>query len=249
MTSDPETPSRPERSSTATGIVALQDADTEIDRLRHRLERVPERERLASATEEMRTWETTRTSMRSRMDELSEIVERSEAEAVDLTGNKQRLEAQLKTVIAPREAEALMHEISTLDEQRDEVETREIEALEEQATLDDRLTEHLATEGAHRQTMASADEALSEVVAEIDGQITAITTRREAARGELSDGWLARYDRIRKASGVAVAELNGRRCSGCHLDLSAAEVDEVRAEAAANDGVADCPQCGRMLLV
>jgi predicted nucleic acid-binding Zn-ribbon protein len=47
---------------------------------------------------------------------------------------------------------------------------------------------------------------------------------------------------------VAAAALNGSRCEGCHLDLSAAELDEVRAVARAGD-VADCPQCGRLLVV
>ncbi len=49
----------------------------------------------------------------------------------------------MKTVIAPREAEALMHEMSTLDEQTDALDTAELEALEEQSDVDDRLTAHL----------------------------------------------------------------------------------------------------------
>ena len=59
---------------------------------------------------------------------------------------------------------------------------------------------------------------------------------------------LRRYDQLRKQNVVAAAALNGSRCEGCHLDLSAAELDDVRAQARAG-GLADCPQCGRLLVV
>ena len=80
------------------------------------------------------------------------------------------------------------------------------------------------------------------------GEEAALRQRAEAARAGMSESVLARYDRLRGNQGVAVARLNGKRCEGCHLDLSAAEVDEVK-EAAAASGVTDCPQCGRMLVV
>lgn len=256
MTSDadrPDTDDASEQAAPPDGpgarIATLQNFDTQIDQLVNRRERLPEREALAAATEQMKTWEKRRSTMRARLDELTATIERSEAEAADLLAHRQRLDAQMKTVIAPREAEALMHEQATLDEQRDGVETVEIEALEEQAALDDELTAHLTSEDAHRDAMRAADDALATVVADVDAEIEQLTGRRDEARTELSDTLLSRYDRVRTSSGIAVAKLVGHRCEGCHLDLSAAEVDDVKDEAKANDGIADCPQCGRMLVI
>jgi predicted nucleic acid-binding Zn-ribbon protein len=45
---------------------------------------------------------------------------------------------------------------------------------------------------------------------------------------------------------VAVAKLDGSRCSGCHLDLSRSELDAVKHVGAGE--FADCPQCGRLLV-
>jgi uncharacterized protein len=67
-------------------------------------------------------------------------------------------------------------------------------------------------------------------------------------RAEIDDVHLATYDRKRAAFGVAVASLVGKQCQGCHLELSAAEIDTVKDEAA-ETGVADCPDCGRLLIV
>lgn len=235
--------------SAATRLLELQRVDTEADQLTLRRERLAEREQLTAASAQLAEWERARAQMRARMDELTATIERSEADAAEIATHKQRLEAQLKTVIAPREAEALMHEISTLDEQTDAVETTELEALEEQSEIDDRLTEHLHAESTLRDSVSSADGALQRATSEIDGELTVLEAQRAERRAALSEATLARYDRVRASSGVAVAKLVGHRCEGCHLDLSAAEVDDVKDEAAAADGVADCPNCGRMLVV
>jgi len=58
---------------------------------------------------------------------------------------------------------------------------------------------------------------------------------------------VARYERLRsKLGGVGVARLDGRQCTGCHLDLSPGELDLVRH--AADDELVECPQCSRLLV-
>jgi len=97
--------------------------------------------------------------------------------------------------------------------------------------------------------VAVADAALQRASSEIDAELAALDAERATRRAELDETTLARYGRIRNSSGVAVARLVGHRCEGCHLDLSAAEVDDVKDEAASSDGVAECPNCGRMLVL
>ena len=85
-------------------------------------------------------------------------------------------------------------------------------------------------------------------VGDIDRELAELADRRTDLRGQLPDGLLATYDRKRAALGVAVAPLVGKQCQGCHLELSAAEIDTVKDEAA-DTGVTDCPDCGRLLIV
>jgi uncharacterized protein len=229
-------------------LLALQGVDTLADQLAHRREHSPLRADLSSATATMRTWEKRRASLRSRIDELGESIEQAEQRGADLMAHRERLERQLKTVIAPREAEALMHEMATLKEQIDDLDVHELESLEEQATLDDELAEHLGDEEHLRERQHLADEALAVEVGDIDRELGELAGRRTELREQLSDALLATYDRKRAAFGVAVAALVGKQCQGCHLELSAAEIDTVKDEAAAT-GVTDCPDCGRLLIV
>ena len=141
-----------------------------------------------------------------------------------------------------------MHEIEMLDTERDANETAELEALEEQSSLDDALVAHRAAEQGVRDALADADRAVADAVAEIEAAQRDTETRRVESRAVLDDAALRTYDRIRAHLGVAVAALEGKMCAGCHLDLSAAEVDTVRESAAESGGLADCPQCGRILV-
>jgi predicted nucleic acid-binding Zn-ribbon protein len=227
----------------------LQRIDTESDQLTNRRVRLPEREQLAEASALMATWESERTVMRKRMDELTEAIEKAESEAAEIAEHKTRLEAQMKTVIAPREAEALMHEVATLDEQTDTLDMAELEALEEQSEIDDRLTAHLGSEEALRSAVQSADSDLERVSGEIDAELAGLSTARDTQRSSMAEPVLAKYGRVRASLGVAVANLVGHLCAGCHLDMSAAEIDDAKDEAAAGDGVAECPNCGRMIIV
>jgi len=229
-------------------LLALQAVDTTADQLGHRRERSPLHDDLASATAAMRSWEQQRAKLRSRIEELGASIEDAERRGADLLAHRQRLEQQMKTVIAPREAEALMHEMATLAEQTDELDGQELEALEEQAALDDQLSAHLLEEESLRNRLGSADGALADAVADIDRQLADLAVERDTLRAQVSDGLMATYDRKRAAFGVAVARLVGKQCQGCHLELSAAEIDTVKDEAA-ETGVTDCPDCGRLLIV
>ena len=242
-------PDSPEEPPTlASQLLALQRVDTEIDQLTVRRARLPERDNLATRTEQMNDWEARRVALNARIDELTELIESEEATGAELTAERARLQGQMKTVIAPREAEALMHEIETIDGRRDELDDQELAALEEQATLDDDLTAHLGQEEALRAALGHADEALAAACADIDAELGQLAERRTDALEPLEPAVVARYESVRSSVGVAIAELKGSRCDGCHLDLSAAEVDTAKEEAA-EAGFTDCPQCGRMLVV
>ncbi len=230
-------------------VLALQETDSAVDQLRHRRQHLVERESLAAAQRVLAEWERARASITERLVELAATVERCERESHEIDVHRDRLQKQLRTVIAPREAEALQHEIATLEERRGELDDAELQALEEQAQLDDDLTALVAREQGLREDVVAAESGLAAAERAIDAELAEAAARVESARAELDGGLLARYDGLRSHDRVAAALLAGTRCEGCHLDLSAHEVEEARSAAADADGLTDCPQCGRLLVV
>jgi predicted nucleic acid-binding Zn-ribbon protein len=227
-------------------LLALQDVDTETTQLEHRRSHLAELAAARAARSEVSAWERERDRLRERLTELDGLIEKSEHESSQIDQHRGRLDKQLRTVIAPREAEALQHEIQTLQSRRGELDDAELAALEEQAELDDRLSAHLGDESALRSSLAAAEEALTAAEAEIAAHLAELDARRTELRAELDEAHLRQYDHLRVVHGVAIARLVGRRCEGCHLDLSPAEVDEVKA--VPPDELATCPQCNRLLV-
>jgi hypothetical protein len=55
------------------------------------------------------------------------------------------------------------------------------------------------------------------------------------------------YEMLRtRLGGIGAARLEGGRCLGCNLSLSAVEVDRIRHEPP--DAIVHCEECGRLLI-
>jgi len=228
-------------------LLELQRVDTTLDQLAHRRARLPEVDAATAAAAALQQAERRRTELSTRNDEFDASIERLEHDGEALAAQKMRLEAQLKTVIAPREAEALMHELDTLSSRRDALDDEELALLDEQSTLAEEVT---GLEQRLPGLRAGADEAraaLASAEAAVDDEVARLGATRETITGRIDAGLLGRYEQLRaRFGGVAVAALEGSRCGGCHLDLSTTELAEVRAVPAGQ--FAECPQCGRLLV-
>jgi uncharacterized protein len=228
-------------------LLELQRLDTTADQLTRRRADMPERTAATEATSALAEHRRRRVAAVSRDQELELTIDALERDGEQLAAQRTRFEAQLKTVVAPREAEALMHELEVLGERRDALDDQELAALDEQSQLADEIAGLEAglpdvALGAH-----AASAALAAVEAEIDGELAAIVTARERLVAGLDAAVIERYERLRaRLGGVAIARLDGSRCGGCHLDLSTMELAEVRAVGPGE--LADCPQCGRLLV-
>lgn len=227
-------------------LLELQGLDTALDQLRYRLDHLPELEAAKQARADLLAWERTRGSMRDRIAELDRTIEAAESKNAEIDTHRTRLESQLRTVIAPREAEAIQSELRTLATRREGIDETELAALEEQSDLDDRLSAHVALEGDLRGAVEVTDAGLATVQLDIETERIDLERRRGEVRAAIAAPLLARYDSLRAHHGVAVVRFTGKRCDGCHLDLSPAEVDVVKH--VADGDLADCPQCGRLLV-
>jgi uncharacterized protein len=227
-------------------LIQLQGVDTQIDQLSHRKGVLPELAVAKQNLQQLRDWEAKRLQIETRTSELETAVESAEQQAAEIDLHKLRLSGQLKTVIAPREAEALQSEMRTLAARRDALDELELEAMEELSELEIQMAELSEDEGSFRDALESADAALARAQAEIDAEVETREAQRGALRAQVPTEVLARYDHLRSHLGVAVARLTGRRCEGCHMDLSPVEVDIVKAVPASE--LAECPQCTRILV-
>ena len=183
------------------------------------------------------------------VDEATSRVRTSEREADDIKRRQAKDQARLDAgnVSSPRELEQLQHEIATLQAKLDDVETDELEAMEELDTAQERADsvrsdlEEVTVERQQREAeLASAR-------AEIEVEREALTADRGEVLADLDDALVARYERARaQHGGVGVGALRHGQCEGCRLSLTPADLARVRA--APPEELLFCEECGRLLV-
>ncbi len=231
----------------ASAFLAIQDIDTALDVITHKRPRLPEVIAHQEATAALTDLHSRMAAAQRRVDAAQAAIEAAEQAADALTKKRTRLEAQLKTVIAPREAEALMHEIATINGHRGDLDDQELAALEEQAAGESTLLELSENMSGHEGSVAIAKAELDAMYATVDAEVAGLRRQRSDIVEALGPESSALYERVRKQfGGVGVARLEGSHCSGCHMDLSPRELDIVKAVPA--DTLAECPQCGRIIV-
>ena len=225
----------------------LQQIDTSLNQLQRRLTKLPEADALAAAQRRLDEHRAAAAAAGQQLSDAESTIETIERQSETLTTKRTRLEQQLKIVSEARQADALAHEIETLNAHRDELDDQELAAMDQQAIAEQRLAELAADEDA---IVAMAEAAAAELAvakgAGADDEAE-LTSRYDAARAALSADDLDLYDRQKaRHGGIGIAKLVGVKCDGCHLDLSRAEVDALKQLPA--DEIVDCPQCGRVLV-
>lgn len=230
-------------------LLDVQAHDLVLDQLRHRRASLPEREALRGQAALLAELGRRQAGNDRRAHELERTQRRLEDETASVVAKVTASEGRLYSgsVVAPRELQALSAEVEGLRRRQRSLEDEVLEVMEVREPVDAesaRLArEHqgLRIEGQRLDGLLAAGEH------EIDGQIEAEQAARDGAAPEVPDELLATYDRLRaRLGGVGVARVEAGRCTGCHLHLSAVELDHLRR---AGDGaVVRHEECGRILV-
>ena len=224
-------------------LYAVQLSDIAISQAQHRLAHLPE-----SAT-----YQLAKSASANAIADLAALDKRSAEAGAEITGlEKQaheidstlaRLNKQMKTIIAPREAEALQHEIATCANNRSALDDRELELLEIVEQCDKESVAIGSRVESTREALAGAEQALRAARAAVNAEIAQFADQRSAQSLVVSPSLLSTYDAKRKhRPDGAVSKLNGPTCSGCHLDLPTSEINRLHKLPA--DELPECPHCG-----
>ena len=220
--------------------------DTTLEQLRHHFITLPEREALAVVQKNIADCASQISSGEMRQQELEKLLSVTEANSATLRKKRERLEQQMKTVIAPREAEALQHEILTVNTELNTADEESLAFMEESEHIDSTLVAARAALVELRTAEVTATAALHEAEEYKKAEARDVEEKRQRLAETLDEKWSAAYElRRSQHKGIAVAKVKNHVCGGCHLDLSTSEVDLLKKE---TDENRECPNCARWLV-
>ena len=228
-------------------LLGLQSLDTEIAQLEHKAGHLPEASALAEARRVTAALDADLARIEAEHGKLAAVIAANEAAVADIRRQLDRLNAQMKTVIAPREAEALQHEMANFGEKISLLEDESLAALERSEELDASLTRLGAEIVVATVNVDDAGRALAEALDGVRGALSEVIERRATTVASIDAQWVSQYERRRTAhGGIAIARLLRATCGGCHIDLSTSEVEAVRREEPTQR---ECPNCARWLVL
>jgi len=229
-------------------LLDVQANDTKLAQLAHRRRTLPELAQIADLEARIASLDSRLVLARTKVGDCERAVAKAEADVEVVRSrarrNQQRLDAGQG---APKELQAMQHELESLAHRQSVLEDEELEVME---TLETAQQDVAALEADRATALASLEEAAGRrdaAFGTIDADRRAAGDARSAAAAGLPADLLALYDRVAGANGgVGAARLHQRRCEGCRLELTAADIGRIRV--AAPDTVIRCEECGRILI-
>jgi predicted nucleic acid-binding Zn-ribbon protein len=230
-------------------LLDLQTVDTTLAQLNHRRRTLTQHALIAKLRTERAAVASDLVAAETRISDLE--LEQAKAET-DLEPVRERLSRNQTRITSgaiadPKALSSMVEEVSHLKKRISDLEDAELDVLEQ-------LDAAVASQETLRARAEQIDTDLTEAIADRDQQLATLNAEMDELRKQRTEiaplipgDVLALYDRIGAShAGVAAAELRARRCTGCQLEVNAADLRAF--SAAAEDEVLRCEECGRILI-
>lgn len=228
-------------------LLELSKLDAELSRLTHRAAHLPEQEACRRMQEEYDAAGDRQGAVRIALEDIDAHVKRLESEIDAVRQREDRDRGLLRSgATDAKQLADLQHELETLQRRQASLEDSLLEVMERREELQSQLdTEEKALETLDTD-MAGARQALDAALAEITEARELHSSRRDSLSATLDPALFALYERQRAGGGPGAAQLLGKRCGACRLEIDRGELSRI--SAAADDDVVRCPECGAILL-
>jgi predicted nucleic acid-binding Zn-ribbon protein len=225
-------------------LLILQDRDRRLLALSKDLEKLPQDEARAKA--KLAGDEAALKHAHDKLVDCDVRFKRLELDAGTRKTTIQRLKIQQFETRKNDEYQALGNEIIRYEKELDELETRELELMEE---IDAARAAQAAAQQAQARTQSLVAEDLASITQRrqrMEEERAGLLSERAELATRVPEEMLPLYERLMKTkAGLALAPLDEGKCGGCHMKLIPSTVVSVQTDKA----VTRCEDCGRILYI
>jgi predicted nucleic acid-binding Zn-ribbon protein len=227
-------------------LLALQEVDLSIDRLRARRQTLESGEEAIAARARADEIERAIGELRLALGAVDRDAQRLENDS-DMIGRKADAEEKRLydgSVANPKELESIQHEVASLRDRRRRIDDELLDRMVEKEDLETKIAGGEVQLQEARDRLSEIRGAAGNELEDIERTLVERAAEREALLPEFDEDLVRMYEELRRSKrGIGVAALVDGVCQGCHQKLSAAELARLKSQ-----DVKRCEYCNRILV-
>ena len=227
-------------------LLELQQLDHSLARLRKRNEQLPERVELTALEAERDEVRNRYMEAQRELDAKRLELSRIEADVAVVEQRKQRDNELLAVSTSSKEAVALQSELDTLSRRKDELEERQLAAMEVADAAEQVFAEAETVLAGVDERRADIHARISTAEAETAREQGEQETARAGVAAEVQGDLLALYEKTRAQAGIGAAKLRGNVSEASGMALSPADLSTINQTP--HDEIVFCPETGAILV-
>ncbi len=229
-------------------IFELQNFDIELDSVRKRVTDHPLNGEIKLADEELNVASQDLEQLERDNSVLDQTIKRNKGELESLRSSKEATSAKVYdgSVTSQRELESIQKSVEFAAAQIDDLETVQLETMEQQDVLQTKLAQASADVEKLKLAKGQLLKQLEQDTQLAEQELVMLESKRTKLAAQVESAVLQAYDQMRANSiKNPVAKVEGGMCSGCNMALAAVNLDRVKRSDGTSPEV--CDECGRML--
>ena len=178
------------------------------------------------------------------LEELKHQQRAAEWEIDDLVSKTTAAEKQLYggKITNPKELSSLQHEVNTFKAQRDQLETKTLEIMDQVEQAEASVTATSSELKRLEKEWQSQQQQLATEIDQLKNKLADLKQQRQAFAEAIDPHSVASYEKIRKQKEKPVARVEQGICRGCRISLPSNELQQAR-----SGNLVQCGSCGRIL--
>lgn len=232
-------------SSNLDSLFSLHGVETKLRKLRIELKELATGKHLEIQREEILQLNQELTAQRTKVEDLERETTRV-AHDLELVEQRISKDSQLLTSSSnAKDIQGIQHEMQTLARRKDELETAELELMEQLDTEQERLAQLIERKRVLEAELEDAKSATQEQIKLSEADILSLQQDAGRLRASCPAELVAIYD-LRAARGVPIGRLLQSTCGACNMSLTSTSMNELHK--VPSDELARCPECSAILV-
>lgn len=230
-------------------LLELQDKDTRLSQLAHRVKTLPDSPRLVDVSTRLQRSRDAVVAAETIVSDLERDQARADVDVAQVVERAKHDRHLLDsgTIGDPKQLQSLQAELQSLARRQSDLEDVELEIMERVEGARAAVVQLTAERDALADEQATLAASVDEQLAALDTERRLVDEDRARIAADIPADLLGLYDKIRADhGGIGAAPLHRGTCEGCRLTLPPTEIEALRL--AAPDAVLRCEECRRILV-